>query len=87
MVVGRKILFQRANRRDQLGLLFMVAVAHVDAEGVGAGEHQLADHLGRTACRAERREHAHLPVPGRDPLDDHQTSQGFCASAAGLLAG
>ena len=39
-----EFLFERPDRVDQLGLLLLVAVAHVDAEGVGAGQHQLADH-------------------------------------------
>jgi hypothetical protein len=35
-------------------------MAHVDAEGVGPGAQQPADHLGRAAGRAKRRQDLHL---------------------------
>ena len=51
--VGRWNSFSSARMCvDQLGFLLLVAVAHVDPERVGAGEHQPADHRGVARCRA-----------------------------------
>ena len=47
-------------------LRLLVAVAHVDAERVGARLEQRGDHLGRVARGAERREDADLARAGRD---------------------
>jgi hypothetical protein len=47
-----EFLFQRADRRDPLRMIFMRAVAHVDAESVGSGDEQRADHVRRIARRA-----------------------------------
>ena len=46
IVVGRPNSFSSSRiALDQLRLLLLVAVAHVDPESVRAGHHQLADHL------------------------------------------
>ena len=42
-----------AHMRDGFGMGGVVAMAHIDAERIGAGEDELGDHLGRTAGRAE----------------------------------
>src|SRR6185369_7421392 len=55
-----EFLFERADMADQLRFLLLVAVAHVDAKGVGAGQHQPADGLGVARRRAERRQDFHL---------------------------
>ena len=47
-----EFFLERADTLDQLRFLLLVAVAHVDPEGVGAGQHQLADHLRRRSRRA-----------------------------------
>jgi hypothetical protein len=41
-----ELFLERADMIDQLRLLLLVAVAHVDPERVRAGKHQPADHLG-----------------------------------------
>ena len=48
-----KALLDRADRGDGFGMGGVVAVAHVDAEGVGAGAHQLFDHFRAAAGGAE----------------------------------
>ena len=64
-----EFLLERTDMLDQLRLLLLVSVAHVDSEGVGAGEHQAADHLGIARRRAERGQDLHLAVAG---------CEGFC---------
>ena len=48
------VLFGGADRGDGLGVGRLIAVAHVDAEGIGAGLQQPGDHLGAAAGRAQR---------------------------------
>jgi hypothetical protein len=48
-----KALLDRADRGDGFGMSGVVAVAHVDAEGVGAGAQQLFDHFRAAAGGAE----------------------------------
>src|SRR3546814_17023902 len=65
----------RSTRTDTLfpyATLFrsrMVAMAHIDAEGVGAGAVQRRDHLRIGTRRAERRQNAHLALAGGKTLD------------------
>src|SRR6478672_4024511 len=59
-----KFLLERANLLDELGLSLLVAVAHVDSEGVGADLHQPADDSGVARRGAERREDLHLARAG-----------------------
>ena len=61
-----EFLLQRANVIDQFRLLLLVAVAHVDAKGVRAGEHQLANGLGVAGGGAERREDFDLARTGSE---------------------
>ena len=55
-------LLERADRIDQLGFLGLAAVAHVDAEGVGARLHQRADHVRAGRCRAQGGQDLHLAL-------------------------
>ena len=59
-----EFLLERTDMLDQLRLLLLVSVAHVDSEGVCAGEHQAADHLGIARRRAERGQDLHFAVAG-----------------------
>jgi len=52
-------LFRRAHRRDGFGMGRMIAVAHVDAKGIGTRAQQVADHVRRAAGRPQRRENLH----------------------------
>ncbi len=57
-------LFERADRGNHLGMAGVVAVAHVDAKGVGARAVQFGDHLGIGAGGAKRRRDADLALAG-----------------------
>jgi len=59
-----EFLLQRADVLDQPRLGLLIAVAHVDAEGVGAGEHQPADHPRVARRGSKRREDLHLARAG-----------------------
>src|SRR5262249_38844244 len=59
-----KFLFESANMFDQLRFLRLIAVAHVDPEGVGAGDHQLADRSCIARRRAERGQDLYLARTG-----------------------
>jgi hypothetical protein len=61
-----KFLFERPDRAHELRFLFLVAVAHVDAERIRADEHELADRLGVARRWAERREYLYLARAGRE---------------------
>ena len=52
--------FERADIGNQLRLVGLLAMAHVDAKGIGAGAEQLFDHLGRVAGGAQCRQYADL---------------------------
>ena len=56
----RIFLLKPADMLDQLRLVGLLAMAHVNTEGVGTGKKQLFDHLGRIAGRAKRGENTHL---------------------------
>ena len=68
-----EFLLQRADHLDQPRFLPAVAVTHVDAEGVRAREHQLADHPGLARGGPERGEDLHLARPRRESLG-HKTA-------------
>jgi hypothetical protein len=61
-----QILLQRADDLDQPAVVVMRAVAHVDAECIGAGLREPADHLGRIAGGPERRKDANLSATGHE---------------------
>ena len=52
--------FQRADIGNQLRLVGLIAMAHVDAESIRARAEQFFDHLGRIACRAQSCQYADL---------------------------
>ena len=52
--------FKRADIGDQLRLVGLLAMAHVHAEGIGAGAEQLFDHFGRVAGGAQCCQYADL---------------------------
>ena len=52
--------FERADIGDQLRLVGLLAMAHVDAEGIGTSAEQLFDHFGRVAGGAQGRQYADL---------------------------
>jgi len=49
-----------ADRFDQLGFRFLVAVAHIDSKSVSSGKHELLDHLGLARRRSQRRQDFHF---------------------------
>src|SRR5690606_36397007 len=51
-----EFILQRADRADRLGMRRVVAVAEVDAKGVGPGPEQAPQHVGVAAGRAHRGE-------------------------------
>ena len=51
-------LLQPPDRLDERDLRLLIAMAHIDSEGVGAGLKQGGDHLGVAAGGAERGEDA-----------------------------
>ncbi len=53
-------LFQVADGLDQGHLLGLLAMAHVDSEGVRAGLHQRTDHFGTGGSRSQRSQDLHL---------------------------
>ena len=55
-----EFLLEPAYRFDDLCMVRMGAVAHVDAEGIRAGLRQPSDHVGRGARRTEGGENTHL---------------------------
>ena len=61
-----EFFLERADRLDQLRFLLLVAMAHVDAEGVRAGEHQLADRADVARRWPQRRQDLHLARTGRE---------------------
>ena len=65
-----ELLLERADRHHQRGLVGLVAVAHVDPEGVGPGTHQRLDHRRLGRRRAKRRQHLHLASARRHRRND-----------------
>src|SRR3546814_6410468 len=63
------LLFERSDRGDHLCMTFMVAMAHVDAKGVGARTVQLGNHRGVRACGPEGCQNAHLALAGDKALN------------------
>ena len=55
-----EFLFQMANGLDGLRMRFALAMAHVDAKGVGARAQQLGQHLGAAAGGADGGQDLHL---------------------------
>src|SRR5690606_29841498 len=79
-----ELLLQRADRLDDPGVGLVVAVAHVDAEGVGPGLEQPAKHVRVPARRAHGGEDLdlaasrfelcrHPPRPMAEPRDNSRT--------------
>src|SRR4029079_17137788 len=55
-----ELLLQRTDMLDQLRLLLLVTMAHVDPKRVSTGQHQLADGPCVARCGAQCREDLHL---------------------------
>src|SRR3546814_5654652 len=64
------LFFQRAARGDRLRMAGVVAVARVDAKGVGAGTVQRRDHRGIRARWTKGRQDTHLAPAGGETLKD-----------------
>src|SRR3546814_1457939 len=63
------VLFERADRGDRLRMPGMVAMAHIDAKGVGAGAVERRDHGGIGAGGTKGCQNAHLAPAGGETLD------------------
>ena len=60
-----KFIFKFTDNSDARGMILRRAMAHIDAEGVGSGDKQRADHLRAVARGAKGRENTHLARTGR----------------------
>src|SRR3546814_8030191 len=63
------VLFERADRGDRLRMPVMVAMAHIDAKGVGAGAVERRDHGVTVVAGTQGWKNAHLAPAGGDNLN------------------